>query len=294
MSTASAPVASAPLVFPRTRARLAANRIVFGVCWAIVAIAVFLAIFGPLIAPHNPDYSQLQFQFVGPFKATGYLLGFDSQGRDLLSRLIVGARTSMLGPVLVMLMSMAAGCVIAVVSAWRGGWVDSAIGTVMDIMFAFPAILLAVLTSAVFGAGLLAPTIALAIAYTPYIARVLRSAAVRERAREYISAAEVQGLSTFAICFKHLIPNLGNLVVAQGTLVFAWAMVDLASISFLGLGVQPPTADWGVMVSTGETGVLQGYPLESLSAGLCIVLVVVAVNLLGERMVQRNDEREGR
>jgi peptide/nickel transport system permease protein len=82
--------------------------------------------------------------------------------------------------------------------------------------------------------------------------------------------------------------------VAQGTLVFAWAMVDLASISFLGLGVQPPTADWGVMVATGETGVLQGYPLESLSAGLCIVLVVVAVNLLGERMVQRSNEAEGR
>ena len=253
-----------------------------------------MAIFGPLLAPHDPNYSQLQFQFVGPFKAKGYLLGFDSQGRDLLSRLMVGARTSMIGPMLVMILSMFAGVVVAVISAWRGGWVDSAIGTVLDIMFAFPAILLAILCSAVFGAGLVAPTIALAIAYMPYIARVLRSAAVRERARDYISAAEVQGLSTFSICFKHLIPNLGSLVVAQGTLVFAWAMVDLASISFLGLGVQPPTADWGVMVSTGETGVLQGYPLESLSAGLCIVLVVVAVNLLGERIVQRNDASEGR
>ena len=90
------------------------------------------------------------------------------------------------------------------------------------------------------------------------------------------------------------LPNLGPLVIAQATLVFAWAMVDLAAISFLGLGVRPPTADWGVMVSTGETGVVQGYPLESLSAGLCIVLVVVAVNLLGERMVQRNEEAQGR
>jgi peptide/nickel transport system permease protein len=294
VSTNAPSVVSATLVFPRTRARLAASRLVFGICWAIVAIAVFLAIFGPLLAPHDPNFSQLQFQFVGPFKASGYLLGFDSQGRDLLSRLMAGARTSMLGPVLVMLMSMAAGTVLAVVAAWRGGWVDSTIGTVTDIMFAFPAILLAILTAAVFGAGLIAPTIALAIAYTPYIARVLRSAAIRERARDYISAAEVQGLSTFAICFKHLIPNLGGLVIAQGTLVFAWAMVDLASISFLGLGVQPPTADWGVMVATGESGVLQGYPLESLSAGLCIVLVVVAVNLLGERMAQRNDDLEAR
>jgi peptide/nickel transport system permease protein len=158
----------------------------------------------------------------------------------------------------------------------------------MDILFAFPAILLAVLTAAVFGTGLTAPTIALAIAYTPYIARVLRSAALRERARDYIAAGEVQGLSAWAICFRHLLPNLSELVVAQATLVFAWAMVDLASISFLGLGVQAPTADWGVMVSSGETGVLQGYPLESILAGLCIVLVVVAVNLLGERLADRN------
>jgi peptide/nickel transport system permease protein len=274
------------IIFPRTRRRLAASSVVYGVCWAIVGIAVFLAIFGGLLAPHDPNSSALEFQFVGPFQAKGYLLGFDSQGRDLLSRLMVGARTSMLGPALVVLMSMALGTLISVLAAWRGGWVDSVLGTLMDILFAFPGILLAVLTAAVFGAGLLAPTIALAIAYTPYIARVLRSAAVRERARDYISAAEVQGLSSLTICARHLIPNLAELVVAQATLVFAWAVV---AISFLGLGVQAPTADWGVMVSTGETGVLQGYPLESLSAGVCIVLVVVAVNLLGERIAARDE-----
>lgn len=280
-----------PIVFPRTRRRLAASSIVYGLCWVILGIAVFLAIFGPLLAPHDPNSSQLEFQFVGPFQAKGYPLGFDSQGRDLLSRLMVGARTSMLGPALVVLMSMALGTVISVLAAWRGGWVDSVLGTVMDILFAFPGILLAVLTAAVFGAGLPAPTIALAIAYTPYIARVLRSAAVRERARDYISAAEVQGLSSLTICARHLIPNLAELVVAQATLVFAWAMVDLAAISFLGLGVQAPTADWGVMVATGQTGVLQGYPMESLSAGVCIVLVVVAVNLLGERIAARDEGR---
>ena len=279
------------IIFPRTRRRVAASSVVYGVCWLIVGVAVFLAIFGPLLAPHDPNSSQLEFQFVGPFQAKGYPLGFDSQGRDLLSRLMVGARTSMLGPALVVLMSMALGTLISVLAAWRGGWVDSVLGTGMDILFAFPGILLAVLTAAVFGAGLAAPTIALAIAYTPYIARVLRSAAVRERARDYISAAEVQGLSSLTICGRHLIPNLAELVVAQATLVFAWAMVDLAAISFLGLGVQAPTADWGVMVATGETGVLQGYPMESLSAGICIVLVVVAVNLLGERIAARDEGR---
>jgi peptide/nickel transport system permease protein len=286
MSTATA----GGLVVPRTRRRLAGNSIVYGVCWFIVGLAVFLAIFGPLLAPKDPNASNLTFQYVGPFKAQGYLLGFDSQGRDLLSRLMAGARTSVLGPVVVVLLSMALGSVISIAAAWRGGWVDSVLGTIMDILFAFPAILLAVLTAAVFGAGLTAPTIALAIAYTPYIARVLRSAAVRERARDYIAAGEVQGLSAFAICARHLLPNLAELFTAQATLVFAWAMVDLAAISFLGLGVQAPTPDWGVMVSTGESGVLQSYPLESLSAGLCIVLVVVAVNLLGERLADRNQE----
>jgi peptide/nickel transport system permease protein len=289
MSTGAGAVTTGRLVFPHARRRLAASQIAYGICWLIVAVAVFFAVFGPYVRPHNPDYSMLQFQYVGPFQAKGYLLGFDSQGRDLLSRLMVGARTSMLGPLLVALMAMGAGTLISVVAAWWGGWIDSLLGTVMDILFAFPGILLAVLTAAVFGAGLIAPTIALAIAYTPYIARVLRSAAIRERARDYIAAAEVQGVSTWSICVRHLIPNLGQLVVAQATLVFAWAMVDLAAISFLGLGVQPPTADWGVMVSTGEAGVLQGYPLESLSAGLCIVFVVVAVNLLGERMAESGE-----
>jgi peptide/nickel transport system permease protein len=289
----SAGAITSGLVLPKTRRRLSTSRIITSVCWAIVAIAVFFAIFGSLVAPHNPNFSLLQFQFVGPFQAKGYLLGFDSQGRDLLSRLMVGAQTSMLGPLLVVVMSMSLGVLVSVTAAWFGGWVDSVLGTIIDILFAFPGILLAVLTAAVFGFGLIAPTIALAIAYTPYIARVLRSAAVRERTRDYIAAAEVQGVSTWSICARHLVPNIGLLVVAQGTLVFAWAMVDLAAISFLGLGVQPPTADWGVMVSTGETGVLQGYPLESLSAGLCIVLVVVAVNLLGESLAERGERRIG-
>jgi peptide/nickel transport system permease protein len=277
------------LIFPRTRRRLAAGSLVYGLCWAIIAVAVALAIFGPLLAPKDPNAANLAFRYVGPFKAQGYLLGFDSQGRDLLSRLMVGARTSMLGPAMVVVLSMTLGTLISIAAAWRGGWVDSTLSTVMDVLFAFPAILLAVLTAAVFGAGLMAPTIALAIAYAPYIARVLRSAAVRERAQDYVAAAEVQGLSSLHICARHLIPNLAELVIAQATLVFAWAMVDLAAISFLGLGVQAPTADWGVMVASGQVGVLQGYPLESLSAGLCIVLVVLAVNQLGERVAERNE-----
>jgi peptide/nickel transport system permease protein len=269
------------------RRRVAGNDVVFVVCCVIVGLAVFLAIFGPLLAPQDPDASNLANAFVGPVQ--GHLLGFDSQGRDLLSRLLTGARTSIAGPFLVVAIAMTAGSTLAVASAWAGGWTDSAISTVMDILFAFPAILLAILAAAVFGVGLTAPTLALAIAYTPYIARVLRGAALRERAREYVAACEVQGLSAIAICARHLIPNLMPMIVAQATLLFGYAMVDFAAISYIGLGVQPPTADWGVMVASGQAGVLQGYPAESLSAGLCIVVVVVAVNLLGERLAAKEE-----
>jgi peptide/nickel transport system permease protein len=270
------------------RRRVAGNQVVFWVCAVIVGIAVLLAVFGPLLAPEDPDASNLANAFVGP--GAGHALGFDSQGRDLLSRVLTGARTSMAGPFLVVLVSVAAGTTLAIAAAWAGGWVDSIISTVLDIMFSFPAILLAVLAAAVFGAGITAPTLALGAAYTPYVARVLRSAALRERAREYISACEVQGLGAVAICARHLAPNLLPLIVAQATLTFGYAMVDFAAISYIGLGVQPPTADWGVMVSTGQAGVLQGYPLESLMAGGSIVLVVVAVNLLGERLAAKDAE----
>ena len=264
------------------RNRIAANDVVTLGCAIVVALAVLLAAFGPLVAPYDPNRANLADQFVGP--VGGHLLGFDSQGRDLLSRLLAGARTSMAGPFLVVVAAMAVGSTLAVAAAWAGGWVDRTISTALDILFAFPAILLAILAAAVFGTGLTAPTAALAVAYIPYVARVLRGAALRERALDYIAACEVQGLSAAAICARHLLPNLAPLLVAQATLLFGYAVVDFAAVSYIGLGVQPPASDWGVMVSTGQSGVLQGFPLESLTAGLSLVVVVVAVNLLGERV----------
>jgi peptide/nickel transport system permease protein len=258
-------------------------------CLIVIGIALVAAIFGTALAPHDPNASNLNDAYFGP--RGGHLLGFDGQGRDLLSRLLAAARTSILAPAAVVSLALVAGVALAIVAAWRGGWLDSGISVAMDILFAFPAILLAVLAAAVFGPSLTAATLAIAVAYTPYVARVLRSAAVRERAREYIAAGEVQGLSAWTICARHLVPNVTPLIVSQGTLLFGYAMVDLAAISFIGLGVQAPQSDWGVMVSTGQPGVLQGYPAESLSAGLCIVAVVVAVNLLGERLAERNEER---
>ena len=256
------------------------------VCAGVIVFALLIAVVGPTIAPHDPNFIQLRYAFVGPFE--DHYLGFDGRGRDLLSRLLAGSQTAVFGAVAVAGISIAVGTFLAIAAAWLRGWFDTVVGGLLDVLFAFPGILIAVMAAAVFGPSLQTAVIALSIAYTPYIARVLRGAALRERAQLYVSALEVQGLGAWAICLRHLVPNIIGLVVAQGTILFGYAMVDLAAISFIGLGVQSPQADWGVMVSEGRAGVLTGYPLESLSAGLCIVVVVVAVNLLGERLADRS------
>ena len=252
---------------------------------AVLAVAVVVALIGPYITPYDPNLPNLSLNFVGP--SAGHPLGYDYQGRDVLSRLLAGAQSSMLGPLVVVALSIAAGVLLALVSAWRRGVSDAVISSALDILFAFPAILLAVLATAVFGAGLTAAALALAVAYTPYVARVLRGAALRERGRPYVAALEVQGASATSICLRHLLPNMGALIVAQATILFGYAMVDLAAISFLGLGVQPPTSNWGVMIEENQQGIVQGYPLPALSAGIAIVVVVIAVNLLGERLFER-------
>jgi peptide/nickel transport system permease protein len=249
---------------------------------AVIVAATLAAVFGPQLAPYPPNLPNLSLAWISP--SGGHLLGFDFQGRDVLSRLLDGAQTSMLGPLVVVAISIPAGTLLAVTAAWRRGPVDAVISGGLDILFAFPGILLAVLAAAVFGAGLPAAALALSIAYMPYVARVLRGAALKERSQPYVAALEVQGASATAICLRHLIPNIAPLIVAQATILFGYAMVDLAAISFLGLGVQPPNANWGVMISENQVGIPQGYPLPALSAGLCIVAVVIAFNVLGERL----------
>ncbi len=251
----------------------------------VIVVAIAIAIVGSAIAPNDPQIGRLSLSYVGP--GGGHLLGFDGQGRDVVSRLLAGARSSMIGPLAVVAICMTVGTIFAVSSAWKRGAYDAVVSSGMDVMFAFPGILLAILAATVFGAGLPAAALALAVAYTPYVARVLRGAALRERSQVYVDALSVQGASSFSICMKHLIPNMAPLIVAQATILFGYAMVDLAAISFLGLGVQPPNPDWGVMVSENQSGVVQGYPTAALAAGICIVVVVVAFNVLGERLYER-------
>jgi len=248
----------------------------------VVVLAVLLAILGPILRPFDPNAGDLSFANVGPYGP--HLLGFDIQGRDVLSRLMAGARTTIFGAGAVAIVSVLIGTTLAISAAWFGGRIDAAMAVVLDVVFAFPGILLAVFAAAVLGPSLFSAGLALAVAYSPYVARVLRGAALKERAMAYMAALEVQGFGAWRLCVRHLLPNISSLIVAQGTILFGFAMVDLAAVSFLGLGVQTPQADWGVMVNEGKTSLLQGYPLVSLSAVLCIVAVVTAVSFLGERL----------
>ncbi|HTT60072.1 MAG TPA: ABC transporter permease [Acidimicrobiales bacterium] len=256
---------------------------------SFIALLALMAIFAPLLAPDNPNYANILAVNQGPSAA--HLLGTDSFGRDLLSRLIYGARLSLLGPTLIIAIATSVGTLLAVSCAWFGGWFDQVVSRVADILFAFPGLIFAMLAVAMFGPGLVAPVIALSIAYTPYLMRVIRAEALRQRNLPFVAACYVGGLPSRTIMWRHILPNIMPLLVVQATLSFGYALVDMAAVSYLGLGVQPPTAEWGLMVSTGQSAILAGHPQESLFAGIMIILTVVCFNLLGDRLASHRAER---
>lgn len=251
----------------------------------VLAVVFASVVFAGLIAPAGPLHVDILNASRGP--STAHLLGTDDSGRDILSRLIVGARASIVGPALVIVVATVLALLLAVAAAWRGGAVDVVVSRLFDLVFAFPSLVLAVVAVAMFGTGLMAPVVALAIAYTPYIGRVVRSTAVRERAQTYIAALETQGFSAWWICVRHLVPNLLPLVLVQASLNFGSALLDLAAVSYLGLGVQPPAPEWGLMVADGQSDVLTGRPEQALFAATAIVLTVVSVNVFGNRLASR-------
>lgn len=253
----------------------------FGVC----GLALFMAVLGSLIAPQDPTKVDTLAVFARP--SGQHWLGTDDLGRDIASRLLAGARLSLAGPLCVVLISISVATLLALIAAWNGRRVDSAVSRFLELLFCFPGLILAVVAAAIFGAGLLAPVLALALAYVPVLARVIRAAALRETSLPYVAALKVQGESGWSICLRHLLPNLMPLIVVQATIGFGYALIDLAAISYLGLGSQPPTPDWGVMVADGQSAILQGNPQQALYAALIVVVVVVAVNLVGEKLADR-------
>lgn len=269
---------------------VAAQGPLFTAAVVVLVLLVVCAVFAPLIAPYDPNAINLKNSLAG--SSADHWLGTDQSGRDVLSRLIFGARTGLLGPLLVVVVSTLLGIVLGLVAAWRGGWVDSLLSRTMDAMFAFPAMLLAILCVAVFEAGLTAPVIAMTVAYAPYVGRYVRSIAAQEKARPYIESYRVQGWSGWTINTKHLLPNITPNVLAQSTISFGYALMELAGLSFLGFGVQPPTADWGTMVNEGQGAILKDAFMPALAPCVVIVLAVVAFGIVGEGISDRVAKRE--
>jgi peptide/nickel transport system permease protein len=260
-----------------------------GVIAAVFMLAmVVVALLAPVVAPYKPNSEDLFHISAGP--SSSHLLGTDELGRDLLSRLIWGARTSLLGPAIVVGVASLIAIPLAAASAWCGGKVDLVISRVLDLIFAFPGLLLAILVVALYGSGLVPCSIALSIAYMPWIARVARAGLLRERNKAYIAAVDVQGVSGFAICVRHLIPNIASIIWSQVTISFGYALVDLAALSFLGLNIQPPTADWGFMVNN-ETALLVGHPMQVIYPCILIVLCVTAVTYVGNQLADEDARR---
>jgi peptide/nickel transport system permease protein len=226
------------------------------------------AVFATVLAPADPNAGTLLENYQGPSAA--HLLGTDGIGRDVLSRLVFGARTSLLGPALVVGISMAVGVPLALAGAWYGGVVDAGVGRVLDLVYAMPGLLLAVLTVALFGPGLTPAVVALSVAYVPFLSRIVRAAARQQRVSPYADALSVQGFGVIRICVRHILRNIAPTVLGQAAIAFGYALLDLASLSYLGLAVQAPTSDWGVMVSDTDA-LLKGHTLPVIAPGVLIV-----------------------
>lgn len=248
----------------------------------VLVLIVCVAIFAPLIAPDSPTATNILEVLQGPSRA--HLLGTDSVGRDVLSRIVYGSRSSILAPAIVVAGSSVAGTALSVSAVWIGGLYKLVISRVMDLLFSIPGLLIAILVVAAVGTGQTGPIIALAVAFTPYVARVVQSVAERERSLAYIESGQLAGFGGWSVCIRHLVPNVLPILRAQAPVSYGIALIALAGISFLGLGVQPPRASWGLMVAQGESALLSGHPLPSLAPAAAIVILVVVVNQLADQL----------
>ena len=248
---------------------------------AFIAVLVAIALLAPLIAPHDPNEINPLASYAGP--GSGHLLGADAAGRDILSRLMFGARLSLLGPFAVVLLSLLVGIPAGLLAGWRGGIVDGFVSRTTDALLAFPPLLLAIVITAAWGADFRTAIIAIAITYIPLMLRVTRGLTLVERERTYVDELRCQGFGALRIACLHILPNIRRGIAAQATISFGYALIDLAGLAFLGLGVQPPTADWGVMLSEGRQSLLINAT-EVTSAAIVIALTVLAFNVLGDAL----------
>ena len=245
----------------------------------IFSIEILLAVLAPVIAPYGfaeMDYTAMQ---TGPSAA--HWFGTDEMGRDILSRLLYGSRYSLSVGLIAILLNTAAGMAVGAVAGFFGGWVDNLIMRFLDVIQSLPAMLLTIVISAVLGPGYFNTILALSINGIPGKARMLRAQILKERNAEYIEASESINCSRFRTIFRHLIPNCFSPLIVQSTMGVATIITTMAGLSFIGLGVQPPTPEWGAMLS-GSRQFIRTSPYMVVFPGLAIAVTVLALNLLGD------------
>ncbi|VVD75653.1 ABC transporter permease subunit [Pandoraea anhela] len=253
---------------------------------ALILLLMFVAaIFAPLIAPHSPIEQYRDYVKVPPAWFEGgsakFLLGTDEAGRDILSRLIHGARLSFWIGLSSVVLSLIPGILLGLLAAFFPRWLDTPIMRLMDMMMALPSLLLAVAVVAVIGPGLANTTIAIAIVTLPAYVRLTRAAAIGELQREYVVASRMAGAGTLRLMFSTVLPNCAAPLIVQATLSFSVAILDAAALGFLGLGVQPPLAEWGSMLASARDYMESAWWIVTLP-GLAIVISVLAINLVGD------------
>ncbi|MDF3042257.1 MAG: binding-protein-dependent transport system inner rane component [Thermomicrobiales bacterium] len=246
----------------------------------IVLFTLVLALAAPLIAPHDPLAQDSSIR-LSPIGTAGHPLGTDGNGRDILSRLIYGSRTALLVATVPVLAAAAIGLIAGLVAGYRGGWVDAVIMRFADVLFAFPAILLAIAIVAALGPRLLNAMMALAIVFIPAFARLVRASVLSLRERDFVLAARAAGATPREIVGRHILVNALPPIVVFATLQTGQMIIFASALSFLGLGVQPPTPDWGSMANDGRNSMLIA-PWVTTLPGIAIFAVSVGFNLLGD------------
>jgi dipeptide transport system permease protein len=288
--TSPAPPAPAPAAAPR----LAGLREI----WfyfshsrgAVIGLGVFIALvlialLAPWIAPHDPTY-QYREAFLTPpaWQAGGearFLLGTDAIGRDILSRLMHGARYSLLIGAVVVTLALTGGIILGLLAGYFRGWVDTLIMRIMDIILAFPSLLLALVLVTVIGPGLFNAMLAIALVLQPHFARLTRAAVISETNREYVTSAKLAGAGHLRLMFSTILPNCVAPLIVQATLSFSSAILDAAALGFLGLGAQPPIPEWGTMLADSREFITRAWWVITIP-GIAILITVLAINLIGD------------
>jgi peptide/nickel transport system permease protein len=283
-----APAATAPAGgLRRWWRRFARNRgAVFGL--AVLLVIVALSVFAPVLAPYDPLAQGVGPTLQGPSPA--HWAGTDSFGRDMLSRIVFGARIALVVGVVSVVIAMAIGVTLGLAAGYYGGWLDIVVMRLMDALFAFPIIILAIAMMAIMGFGVLNVIIAVAVGFIAPFARVTRADVLAVKEEPYIEAARLAGVSGPAIIFGHVLPNVMAPIIVQAALRVSGAIITEAGLSFLGLGPPPPTPVWGSMIAEGRNFIVMA-PHVSTFPGIALMLAIVGLNLLGDGLRDTLDPR---